>query len=101
MCRAQGTKLIHTLVAEQGQAAISTTGLPVFGEMAMLDRSPRVASAIAISDCKLLVLPSEQFAAASLIMPDIKSRLRSLKEIRKAQNETPPTRSQTPSPPPK
>ena len=63
------------------------TGLPVFGEMAMLDRKPRVATAVANSDCKLLVMPVEQFAVAAMLVPDIKSRLRRLKETRRVQNE--------------
>ena len=71
---------------EQGQAAISEAGLPIFGEMAMLDRKPRVAAAVAASDCKLLVLPVDQFAACMLVVPDIKQRLRKVKEIRKTQN---------------
>ena len=54
--------------------------------MAMLDRRPRVASAIAQTGCKLLVLPVEQFAACMLIIPDVKKRLRNLKELRTAQN---------------
>ena len=54
--------------------------------MAKLDRKPRTASAVAVSDCKLLVLPQEQFAACMLIMPDIKARLRKMKEMRKKQN---------------
>ena len=46
-----------------------------------------VAAAVAMSDCKLLVLPHEQFAASMLIVPDIKARLRKLKEIRRRENE--------------
>lgn len=82
----KGSLTLQTLHAEQGQAATSDIGLPVFGEMAMLDRKPRTASAVAVSDCKLLVLPHEQFAACMLIMPDIKARLRKMKEMRKKEN---------------
>jgi len=83
----KGSLLLQTLHAEQGQAATSDLGLPVFGEMAMLDRKPRNAAAHCVSDVKLLVLPHEQFAACMLIMPDIKARLRRLKEKRRRANE--------------
>ena len=83
----KGSKLLSTLRAEQGCSGSSELGLPVFGEMAMLDRKPRVADVKAVSDCKLLVLPYEQFAACMLIVPDMKLRLKKLKEMRNRQNE--------------
>ena len=83
----KGREVLQTMRAEQGQASTTEYGLPVFGEMALLDRKPRIAAAVAMSDCKLLVLPHEQFAASMLIVPDIKARLRKLKEIRRRENE--------------
>lgn len=83
----KGGETLQTLRAEHGQASTSELGLPVFGEMALLDRKPRSAAAVALSDCKLLVLPQEQFAASMLILPDIKARLRKLKELRRRENE--------------
>lgn len=84
----KGATMIGTLAAEQGQSAngVSELGLPVFGEMAMLDRKPRMATATAATDCKLLVLPIEQFAACMLLVPDIKARLRQLKDVRRVSN---------------
>ena len=32
-----------------------------FGEMALVDHSPRVATAVAKSDCKLVVIPEKRF----------------------------------------
>ena len=56
--------------------------MPIFGEGALLDRRPRSLVAVATSECKMLVLPVEQFAAASLAVPDLRARLRRLKAIR-------------------
>jgi CRP-like cAMP-binding protein len=84
-----------TLVAEQGQGQSAGkgsadqgvgAGLPVFGEMAMIDRSTRMAAAVTATATKLLVLPVEQFAACMLLVPDIKSRLRRLKDVRLVTN---------------
>jgi CRP-like cAMP-binding protein len=43
----KGGSLLTRLQAEQGQAATSEKGLPVFGEMAIIDRQPRIANAVA------------------------------------------------------
>lgn len=83
----KGKQLVQRLQAEQGQAATSEMGLPVFGEMALIDRKPRVASAVCDTDSKLLVLPNDQFASCMMTVPDIKARLRRMKEMRRAQNE--------------
>jgi len=92
MRKRDGT-VFATLVAEQGQAAGKGStdqgvgaGLPVFGEMAMIDRSTRMAAAVTATATKLLVLPVEQFAACMLLVPDIKSRLRRLKDVRHVTN---------------
>ena len=82
----KGKLVLATLKSEQGQSSAWGRDLPVFGEMAMLDRSPRIAAALAVSDCKLLTLPMEQFAATMLIIPDMKARLRRLMSQRKRQN---------------
>jgi CRP-like cAMP-binding protein len=71
----KGKRPIATLSAEQGQATSSELGLPIFGYLAMVDRSPRTISAVAAADSKLLVLPLEQWAAAQVAMPDLKKRL--------------------------
>jgi len=55
--------------------------------MAMIDRKTRMAAAYAATDCKLLVLPVEQFAACMLLVPDIKARLRRLKDVRRVSNQ--------------
>ena len=80
----RGTLLLQKLSAEQGQASATATtskkGLPVFGELAFLDRKPRKATAVADADSKLLVLPHEQFAALALFVPDAKARFRRLRD---------------------
>ena len=68
----------------QGKASSLPLGLPVFGEMALVDRSLRTESAVVTSDSKLLVLPLEEFASCTLAVPDIKTRLRRMREQRKA-----------------
>ena len=50
--------------------------MPVFGEMAMLDRKPRMASATAGTDCKLLALNFQHFDECMALIPDFKGRLR-------------------------
>lgn len=83
----KGKQVLNTLVSEQGTSAKTEAGLPVFGEMAMIDRKTRMAAAYAATDCKLLVLPVEQFAACMLLVPDIKARLRRLKDVRRVSNQ--------------
>lgn len=78
----RGKVTVATLSVEQGQASNTEHGLPIFGERAMLDRQPRSLAAVATADCKLLVLPLEQWAACSISVPELKSRLRKLKDIR-------------------
>jgi CRP-like cAMP-binding protein len=82
----KGSLELTRLQHEQGTQLQNDIGLPIFGEMAMIDRKPRMAAAVAESDCKLLVLPSEQFLNLMVIVPDIKARLRRLKETRRVQN---------------
>jgi len=81
----KGALTLATFRAEQGQAASSPDqiGLPLFGETALLDRRPRVAAATTLTDSKLLVLPNEQFSACMYLLPDMKSRLRRVKEQRR------------------
>lgn len=71
----RGQLSVATLTAEQGQATSMEHGMPVFGELAMVDRRPRSTKAVATVDSKLLVLPLEQWAACTLAVPDLKSRL--------------------------
>ena len=72
---------VATLSAEQGQATSTEHGMPIFGQLALLDRNPRTTTAVCKVDTKLLVLPLESWAAASLALPDIKARLRRLREL--------------------
>jgi len=55
-------------VGIKGQMAIGaslgvTQSSPVFGEMAIIDGSTRMAAAVAAMQCKLLVLHADQFAS--------------------------------------
>jgi len=71
-------------------AAAVRQGLPLVGEMALLDRRPRTVAARAVCDCELLVLPVEQFAAFSLAVPDFRTRLRRLRaDERRPSTEAP------------
>ena len=73
-----------TLTAEQGQATSTEHGMHIFGENAILDRRPRALTCKVLAETTLLVLPLEQWAAATLAVPDFKARLRKGKEIRQA-----------------
>ena len=90
LLRGKGSALeLVTLRAEQGQAwgqaaassmAEQHIGLPVFGEMALLDRGKlRASSARTLTDSNLLVLSVEHFAACLHLLPDMKTRLRTPK----------------------
>jgi CRP/FNR family transcriptional regulator, cyclic AMP receptor protein len=60
----------------------------VVGEMSFLDKEPRSASVKAISDCELLVIPSEKFEAFKQKLPSWYNALVStlLDRLRKANN---------------
>ena len=82
---------LTTLSAEQGQALghagdVEIEGMPVFGEMAILDRKPRMASAKAATDCKLLSLSYEHFDECMALIPDLKGRLRRQNVVRIVEN---------------
>ena len=59
-----------------------------FGEMALIDQAPRVATAMAITDCKLAVIPEKRFLFmvqttphfALQVMKVIADRLRKMNE---------------------
>jgi len=58
-----------------------------FGEMALLDGKPRMASAVAMSPCKLLTLTKPRFRTFLLYVSDFKQRVRREKAVRKANTE--------------
>ncbi len=74
----KGKLAIQRLQAEQGRPSLES--VPMFGELALLDRRPRVNAAHADTDCKLLVLSVESFSALTMLVPDFKSRIRKLRE---------------------
>ena len=80
----KGSVPVASLTAEQGQATSTDHGMHIFGEKAMLDRRPRSLTCRVTSETKLLVLPLEQWAAMTLAVPDFKTRLKKLLEIRHA-----------------
>ena len=81
----RGSQLLERLEIEQGgAAALAPLGLPIFGELAMLDRKPRAATAVVTADSKLLVLQLANFGAANLAAPTLKAGLRKLREARRA-----------------
>jgi len=54
----------------------------LFGEMAILDRKPRMAAVVAKTACQVLTLDVEHFPAFLLFVPDFKTRLKRMKAIR-------------------
>ena len=57
---------------------------PLFGEQAMLDSKPRMASVVTAEPCKLLALPRHAFQPFLGLVPDIRRRLQRTSEMRKA-----------------
>lgn len=57
-----------------------------FGEMALLDNSPRTATVVAESDGELYYLPRETFKKVLLNNPGIAAQIRQTSDYRKAQN---------------
>lgn len=57
-----------------------------FGEMALLDNSPRTATVVGDADGELYFLPRETFKKVLLNNPGIASTIRQTSEYRKAQN---------------
>lgn len=80
----KGKHVLSRMSVGHGGAATSALGLPIFGELALLDRRPRTTAALATAECKLLVLPVEHFASCTMLIPDFKTRLRRLRSERKA-----------------
>ena len=69
---------VATLSAEQGQATSYENGMPVFGQLALVDRNPRQSTAVVSApDTKLLVLPLESWAACAMAVPDMCAAARS------------------------
>jgi len=68
-------------VSHEGQATTTAHGMPIFGYLARIDRNPRTCTAVCAADTKLLVLPLESWAACTLAVPDLKARLRRLREL--------------------
>ena len=62
-------------------------GHPFFGEMALLDGQPRMASVRTLSPCRLLVLGPAYFFRFLSLVKDFKPRLKRLKELRQKQTE--------------
>ena len=70
-------------VGNKGQMAIGaslgvTQSSPVFGEMAIIDGSTRMAAAVAASECKLLVLHADQFASCMQVRALARARMRAV-----------------------
>ncbi|KAL1523766.1 hypothetical protein AB1Y20_018691 [Prymnesium parvum] len=61
-------------------------GLPVFGEAALVDATPRMASLVATAACHLLVLNKKNFRSFLYAVPDFKARLQNIAEFRKKQS---------------
>ena len=57
-----------------------------FGEMALLDRSPRIADVRSISYSHLLFLSAEDFEEMSRVYPDLRRKLQEVADSRRAHN---------------
>jgi len=57
-----------------------------FGEMALIDKAARMASAETLSDCELFVLREEDFANLCANTPDIAQKVTEAYQKRKAEN---------------
>jgi len=78
-------KVIATLNAESTDD--DGSGRPFFGEMSMIDNTPRTATMQTRTPCTLLVLQRKVFTQFMLMVPDFSSRLRAYKELRAKQTE--------------
>jgi CRP-like cAMP-binding protein len=66
-------------VVEDGEVLLAVLKAgDVFGEMAVLDSSPRVASVISLEECQLMVLNRENFQQMIKTQPQLITRLTSL-----------------------
>lgn len=59
-----------------------------FGEMALIESQPRMASAETLSDSEIFVLSKEDFAALMQKSPDIAQKVQEAYEARKRENST-------------
>lgn len=59
-----------------------------FGEMALIESQPRMASAETLSDSEIFVLSKEDFAALMQKSPDIAQKVQEAYEERKRENST-------------
>lgn len=57
-----------------------------FGEMALIEDKPRMASAETLSDCEIFVLKKEDFAALLQKSPEMAQKVESAYQERKSQN---------------
>lgn len=71
----------------QSHDEMSLNGYPFFGEMALMDAAPRMASVHTLTPCKILSLPRSQFARFLSLVPDFKARVARTKALRKKQSE--------------
>ena len=75
-------------VLQAGQETVSKQERnPFFGEMALLDNKPRMASVVTASPSKLLKLTKAKFAKFLQEVPDFAKRLKRIKDIRMAQSK--------------
>ena len=77
--------LLDAHPAEGG--ALSQTAYPFFGEMALMDAAPRMASVHTLSPCKILSLSRANFGRFLSLVPDFKDRVARTKAVRKKESE--------------
>lgn len=70
---------------ETGELATLKDG-NFFGEMALIEEKPRMASAETLSDCEIFVLNKEDFAGLMQSSPDIAQSVQNAYTERKKQN---------------
>ena len=77
--------LLDAHPADDGGA--SKTSYPFFGEMALMDAAPRMASVHTLSPCKILSLSRANFGRFLSLVPDFKDRVARTKSVRKKESE--------------
>lgn len=73
-------------IHDEGQELAKLSNGQFFGEMALIEDQPRMASAETLSECEIFVLKRSDFAQLMQNSPDIAQSVQAAYQARKAQN---------------
>ena len=79
--------LLDAHPADGVSATAQKESYPFFGEMALMDAAPRMASVHTQSPCKILSLSRANFGRFLSLVPDFKDRVVRIKSVRKKESE--------------